>query len=398
MDNNFQDRLFIFVIVMDHQTIKKEYCQSCGMPLRFDVEEYLGTNADASRSDEYCYYCLKDGLFTVDIPMEEMVNIWVKYTGKYNEYSNTNYSPQELRTILNKRLPTLKRWKQKQVTKNIHHEAIDKLKSYIDRNLEKEIHIEELSNMANLSLFHLRRIFKNITGENIGSYIQRLRLEKVAHMIVSTDIPIHEITKQSNYQTKSSLSKAFQKHFGVAMSVYREEYTKSIHNNDLKTGLLAPQAEIRRLSSQKAICYQVRNIPQDKYGYMAVWGKLIHYRDKHMLKENSGQFISISLDNPQVTLPRQHRFYIGILTTGDPIPEKQFIIQEIPAGLYAIFKHKGNYATLPDLYQAIAEKWIPQSGYVQQEAMSFEIYLNTPRDTEISELLTEVYIPIKKPF
>ena len=44
------------------------------MPLRFDVEEYLGTNADHSCSDEYCYYCLKDGNYTVDISMNEMVD------------------------------------------------------------------------------------------------------------------------------------------------------------------------------------------------------------------------------------------------------------------------------------------------------------------------------------
>ncbi|WP_262893674.1 zinc ribbon domain-containing protein, partial [Bacteroides xylanisolvens] len=30
--------------------INKRYCQSCGMPLRFDVEKYLGTNSDGSRS------------------------------------------------------------------------------------------------------------------------------------------------------------------------------------------------------------------------------------------------------------------------------------------------------------------------------------------------------------
>ena len=49
------------------------------MPLRFDVEKYLGTNSDGSRSDEYCYYCLKDGKYIVDIPMSEMINIWIKY-------------------------------------------------------------------------------------------------------------------------------------------------------------------------------------------------------------------------------------------------------------------------------------------------------------------------------
>ena len=62
---------------MIESEINKRYCQSCGMPLRFDVEKYLGTNSDGSRSDEYCYYCLKDGKYIVDIPMSEMINIWI---------------------------------------------------------------------------------------------------------------------------------------------------------------------------------------------------------------------------------------------------------------------------------------------------------------------------------
>ena len=94
--------------------MEAKLCQSCGMPLRFDVEEYLGTNSDGSRSDEFCYYCLKDGKYIVDISMWEMIDIWIKYTDKYNEYADTDYSPKELREILDKRLPTLNRWRQKQ--------------------------------------------------------------------------------------------------------------------------------------------------------------------------------------------------------------------------------------------------------------------------------------------
>lgn len=381
---------------MNHRTIKKEYCQSCGMPLRFDIEEYLGTNADQSHSDEYCYYCLKNGEYIVDISMEEMINIWVKYTDKYNEYSETSYNSLELRTILSKRLPTLKRWKQKLTTHHIHHEAIDKLKTYINTNPEKDIDINELSNIANLSHFHLRRIFKNITGENIGSYIQRVRLEKIAHMLVSTDLPICEIVKQTSYQTKSSLAKAFRKHFGISMSACREKYINSTPGNHADKTFTQLHPEIKRIQTQKAICFPVGNVPHDKDEYTIIWDILIHYRKKHIAKEDAGQFISISLDNPLVTLPKQRRFYIGILTTGSHKPQGQFSLHEIPAGLYAVFRHKGNYALLPDLYQAICEKWLPQSCYVQENSMSFEIYLNSPRNTEVSELLTEVYIPIKK--
>ena len=49
------------------------------MPLRFDMEEWLGTNLDGSKSDTFCYYCLKDGKYTVDVSMHEMIDIWLKY-------------------------------------------------------------------------------------------------------------------------------------------------------------------------------------------------------------------------------------------------------------------------------------------------------------------------------
>ena len=114
------------------------------MPLRFDVEEYLGTNSDGSRSDEFCYYCLKDGKYIVDISMWEMIDIWIKYTDKYNEYADTDYSPKELREILDKRLPTLNRWRQKQETSSLHHKMIQNIIVYINGHLTEVLDTDTL--------------------------------------------------------------------------------------------------------------------------------------------------------------------------------------------------------------------------------------------------------------
>ncbi len=73
------------------------------------------------------------------------------------------------------------------------------------------------------SFFHFRKVFRNVTGENIGTYIQRLRLEYIAHLLIATGQSIEEIGMQTNYQTKFSLAKAFKKHFGISMSAYREK-------------------------------------------------------------------------------------------------------------------------------------------------------------------------------
>ena len=50
--------------------MEMKFCQSCGMPL---TQEILGTNADGSKNEDYCMYCYKDGKFTQDCTMEEMI-------------------------------------------------------------------------------------------------------------------------------------------------------------------------------------------------------------------------------------------------------------------------------------------------------------------------------------
>lgn len=42
---------------------------------------------------------------------------------------------------------------------------INKAQDYIERNLEKQISLEELAEVANFSKFHFNRIFKSLVGE-----------------------------------------------------------------------------------------------------------------------------------------------------------------------------------------------------------------------------------------
>ena len=43
--------------------MKRLMCQSCGMPLDKDPNRG-GTNADGTRSEEYCSYCYQNGVFS----------------------------------------------------------------------------------------------------------------------------------------------------------------------------------------------------------------------------------------------------------------------------------------------------------------------------------------------
>lgn len=88
---------------------KKEMklCQSCGMPL---TDNILGTNADGSKSEDYCIYCYKDGAFTGDFNMEQMAKYCSIFVEEYNKNTGENLTACQYKEVLLKLFTTLKRW------------------------------------------------------------------------------------------------------------------------------------------------------------------------------------------------------------------------------------------------------------------------------------------------
>ena len=79
------------------------YCQSCGMPL---TKEVLGTEADGNTNKDYCIYCYKDGNFTADITMEQMIDFCVKPMVD----NNKDMTEEKARSMMKEFFPKLKRW------------------------------------------------------------------------------------------------------------------------------------------------------------------------------------------------------------------------------------------------------------------------------------------------
>ena len=86
----------------------QKFCQSCGMPL--DKEELFAVNADNSINEDYCIYCFKDGNFTMDVTMDEMIEISRKHMSELFA-NDPNYNEQEAVAEMQSFFPNLKRWK-----------------------------------------------------------------------------------------------------------------------------------------------------------------------------------------------------------------------------------------------------------------------------------------------
>lgn len=88
----------------------QKFCQSCGMPLN---NSNKGTNADGNPNEDYCIYCYKEGKFTQDFNMSQMIEFCTQFTDQINKEAGWNLTPQQAKEQMRQFFPTLKRWKQK---------------------------------------------------------------------------------------------------------------------------------------------------------------------------------------------------------------------------------------------------------------------------------------------
>jgi Putative zinc ribbon domain len=83
----------------------KYICQSCGIPLSRDDQEG-GTEADGSKSTEYCSYCYEQGVFThaeMTSPAQMQALVMQKLQSKG--------FPKPVAWLFTLRIPKLARWK-----------------------------------------------------------------------------------------------------------------------------------------------------------------------------------------------------------------------------------------------------------------------------------------------
>lgn len=83
-------------------------CQSCAMPMVRD-EDY-GTEKGGGKNRDYCIYCYKDGDFTQDMSMEEMIKHCSRFLDEFNKHAKDKITVDAAIAQMREHFPKLKRW------------------------------------------------------------------------------------------------------------------------------------------------------------------------------------------------------------------------------------------------------------------------------------------------
>lgn len=101
-------------------------------------------------------------------------------------------------------------------------ERIHTVQHYIREHMDEPLNREVLAAVANFSVPHFHRIFTACVGENITTYIRRVRLERAGRKLRIGAVDITEVALAAGYKTHSAFGKAFKQQYGLSPSQFRQ--------------------------------------------------------------------------------------------------------------------------------------------------------------------------------
>jgi AraC family transcriptional regulator len=94
-------------------------------------------------------------------------------------------------------------------------------KDYMISNYNKNIRLEDIAEVACLSVNHLLRTFKQAYQQTPHQYLTKVRLRQAKYLLRNTDYPINEIVDIVGFECPSSFIRLFRNSFNVTPGKFR---------------------------------------------------------------------------------------------------------------------------------------------------------------------------------
>jgi len=273
-----------------------------------------------------------------------------------------------------------------------YEERLSRVTAYIYDHLDDDIDLNKLADVACLSPYHWHRIYRAIHGETIAATVKRLRLHRAAGHLANTAMPIEEIARRSGYTNQQSFTRAFGAVFGMPPAQYRHEgsHTKFQPSRQSEAPAMY-DISIETVPAMTAAT--IEHIGP----YMEI-GKAFDRLFIRLGAINSAdigtRMIGIYYDDPGAVPEDKLRARAGVIMDESRPIGPPLEVTEIQGGPHAILRHKGPYADMDAAYHWLYGEWLLKSGREAADAPIYEEYLNNPRDTPPTELLTHISLPL----
>ncbi len=284
---------------------------------------------------------------------------------------------------------------------------INRAIDFIDANLDQELSLDQVARFSGFSEFHFHRIFSTIVGETFGRFVQRIRVERSAIMLVNDPVKsITEVAYSCGFGSSASFSRLFKDYFSCTPSEWRNSEirnskirilaSKDYHiestpgkdttvsssynrsTNGFEWKILIHEREFTTIRieryEERQIAY-IRHIGPyfgDEALFRSLFERLYKWAAPRKLIDESTLNYSLYHDDPAITDPEKLRLSVGI-----EVPHGTEVSGEVGkmilvAGDYAVAKFELGVEDFSKAWQVIYRDWLPGSGFTCGEGLPYE--------------------------
>lgn len=119
-------------------------------------------------------------------------------------------------------------------------EAIQKTLDYIEAHIGEDVTIEELADIAALSVFYYQRLFSRLVRKPVREYMKLRRLARAKHALSNKHQRILDIALDYGFGSHETFTRAFKEAYGMTPEQYRENpvFLNQIDKPDLLLGYI----------------------------------------------------------------------------------------------------------------------------------------------------------------
>jgi AraC family transcriptional regulator len=108
-----------------------------------------------------------------------------------------------------------------------HGPDFHRIVDFIHSNLDKDLRLEQIARMANLSNFYFIRLFKAAFDKTPHQYILDCRINQAKELLLGSFLPISEVSQRCGFSTQSHFTSAFRQSTGNSPRAFRQSHAKA---------------------------------------------------------------------------------------------------------------------------------------------------------------------------
>lgn len=282
---------------------------------------------------------------------------------------------------------------------------LNKAIDYIESHLTDELSLDEISQHAGVSGYHLRKVFSYVAGLPLSEYIKNRRLSEASRDLLRGE-RVTDVALKYGYESLDGFTRAFKKwtgflpsevsKTGMSKSFPRLYFVLSVKGGVAMEFRIVEKPAFNLVGVSRRVPMQFEEVNQEIVR-LAESITDEQREEMHSLQDMEPfEIVNASWD-ADAGFMREEGYLthlIGVLTTKDRVSDGLDKVW-VEAHTWAVFPNEGPFpATLQNTYARAYAEWLPSSDY---ELVDAPIFSFTRMDQHRSGYAySEVWIPVRK--